>query len=432
MCGLIGMCGDLNQSHEKLTRTLLILDSLRGEDSTGIAAIGKYQGGVKVAKQVGDPFQLFDHKSYDKVFTGFQRAIIGHNRYATTGGVSRNNAHPFENDSLVGVHNGTLRNKHVLADSRNYVVDSENLYHHIEKHGLKDALKIIDGAWTLVWWDKKALTINFLRNKERPLYMCWSKDNKVLFWASEEWMLHVALNKHGMDHQDIFELRVDTHYSLPINDQGVIGKGHIADAPGTYEPKVWTAPVAQLPVVAKKEEPAAATPKKLEGETPVPPQCDTSYLSKRVSCIETVNVAKDKDGCDYINCYDPERPYTEIRLYARPKKPIWDLVGCDIAGSISGWSAAGRIPNTGFYKINPDTVTILVPVDEDEFEAVEQVMGPNGRFISKAEFLKEFPTCDFCNTDLVFGDANRFTTGGQCICSSCAKNKDVLPYVNLM
>lgn len=41
MCGLVGVAGEITMASEKVLRTLLILDSLRGEDSTGIASIKK-------------------------------------------------------------------------------------------------------------------------------------------------------------------------------------------------------------------------------------------------------------------------------------------------------------------------------------------------------------------------------------------------------
>ena len=81
---------------EKVLRTLLILDSLRGEDSTGIASIKKVGGDVIVAKSLGDPYQLFDSKSFDRALKASSKAIIGHNRYATTGAILTKNAHPFD------------------------------------------------------------------------------------------------------------------------------------------------------------------------------------------------------------------------------------------------------------------------------------------------------------------------------------------------
>lgn len=427
MCGIVGCAGDLTIGHEKLVRTLLILDSIRGEDSTGVAVIGKWQGNVKIAKQVGDPFQLFDHKSFDNVFTGMQKAIIGHNRYATTGGVSRHNAHPFENPSVVGVHNGTLRSKHLLVDAKNFVVDSENIYHHIDKHGLKDALHYMEGAWALVWWDKEHHTINFLRNKERPLFMAWSKDAKQMFWASEPWMLEAAFMKHQIDAQEIFLFERDVHMSIHIDEKGIMSKPVIRNAPSTYKPPVYVQPVHNVPVNVKKEEPTPVETKKL-GLQVVAPSCETQYLSLKGRSIETLSVGTDEYGGKYVSCFDPDRQYYEIRLYAKPKDPIWDLIGCDIIANPSGWSSIGSTPGKGYYKLSPHDFKICPPKEEEEEESI---LGPTGKKITKSEFEKEYQQCEWCTSPLEFGGNNRFTTSGQCVCHSCSKDPQVLEYVNL-
>lgn len=433
MCGIIGCAGDLNVTHEKAMRTMLILDAVRGEDSTGIAVIGKAMGNVKIAKQVGDPFQLFDHKSFDKAFTGVQKAIIGHNRYATTGSINRQNAHPFENASVVGVHNGTLKSKWRLADAKDYVVDSENIYHHIDKYGLKDALQFMEGAWALVWWDKENGSINFLRNKERPLYMAWSKDVKVLYWASEPWMLYASLGRHNLDHQDIFQLDEDIHYSIQIDDKGIMSKPVQRAAPSTFvaPPPAphynYTKPphIPNNVVEIKKEEPAPATVKKLTEE----PRCDMSYLSEaKPRSIETTDVLTDVHGSKYIPCFDPLEPYKEIRLYAKPRDAIWNLLGCDIIGTITGWNAAGRsgAEGGGYYKVDVHSFKIVAP-DEEE----HTIIGPDGKFLNKEQFEKKYQQCDFCNDNLTFGQANRFTTAGECLCEGCSVDKAVLEVVNL-
>ncbi len=95
MCGLVGCAGILDFASEKAFRNLLILDSLRGEDSTGIASVKKNSEDVTVVKAVGDPFRLFETRRFDKVMAQGNRVLIGHNRYATTGSVSASNAHPF-------------------------------------------------------------------------------------------------------------------------------------------------------------------------------------------------------------------------------------------------------------------------------------------------------------------------------------------------
>ena len=148
ICGLVGAAGVLTGTEEKILTNLLIVDSLRGTDSTGVAVINRVDD-VKVAKAVGNPFELVESRAYTNALVGANKVIIGHNRYGTQGKINRRNAHPFEFDMLVGAHNGTLRSKHKLDDSRNFDVDSENLYHHIDKLGLYSAmehLKVL-GAW---------------------------------------------------------------------------------------------------------------------------------------------------------------------------------------------------------------------------------------------------------------------------------------------
>jgi predicted glutamine amidotransferase len=446
LCGLIGAAGNLVAVHEKAIRTLLILDSLRGEDSTGIACVGKWRDAeVKVAKQVGDPFQLFEHKSFDAAMRSSSRAIIGHNRYATVGGINRQTAHPFENPSIVGVHNGTLRNKHVLADSTHYKVDSENLYHHIHKHGLDDFLRIVDGAYSLVWWDKDEEALNFLRNKERPMWCTHTinqkgdSDNVALFWASEPWMLDVALGKHGISHNEPFPLAEDTLYTLPIGEQGVIGKPVLRKAPGLYVPPVYNRsdivyghgrPLPQQNkqvsnvVVMKKEEPATSEVKKSEtfpGES-----YDRNYLAMRQIKLELLQDAVDVDGADYISCFDAAAPYKEVRLYPRKDDTeVWEHIGGEIYGDISGWTA-GKVPGKGVYKVGVDSFKIIPRA----VVVAVTVKGPTGADLTEEAFYKRYPTCSWCTSPLVFGDANRFSTACEAFCPGCATNKDVLEAVN--
>ena len=137
MCGIVGQAGNLTIKTDAVFKTLLILDALRGIDSTGVAAIAK-DNTDRIVKGVGDPYCLFDNRRYNEVMSRANHILIGHNRYATQGSVSRKNAHPFEFTELIGVHNGTLKSKHKLLDSRNFDVDSENLYHHMNEKGLDD------------------------------------------------------------------------------------------------------------------------------------------------------------------------------------------------------------------------------------------------------------------------------------------------------
>ena len=209
MCGVVGIAGNLFAREELTMKRLLLLDSLRGMDSTGIAAVRMGGMKVEIAKRATHCFNLYDSKQFIDALNGNTSiAFIGHNRAATSGLIKDVNAHPFQIEHITGVHNGTLedKDKKMLEDwlGESYNVDSEALFAAIAKFGVKEVIPKLHkgrdhykGAWSLVWWNSKEKTLNFLRNEHRPLWYCYSDDFKQIFWASEFWMLDVALQKSG-------------------------------------------------------------------------------------------------------------------------------------------------------------------------------------------------------------------------------------------
>ena len=242
MCGVVGIAGNLFAREELTMKRLLLLDSLRGMDSTGLAAVRMGGTKVEIAKQATHCFNLYDRKSFiDALNSNTSLAFIGHNRAATSGLVRDANAHPFQIEHITGVHNGTLedKDKKMLEDwiGEKFNVDSEALFAAIAKFGVKEVIPKLTkgrdhykGAWSLVWWDSNEKTLNFLRNEHRPLWYCYSEDFKQIFWASEFWMLDVALQKAGTytlfkkesekspgKSFRFFQTEADVHYSVDVD-----------------------------------------------------------------------------------------------------------------------------------------------------------------------------------------------------------------------
>jgi glucosamine 6-phosphate synthetase-like amidotransferase/phosphosugar isomerase protein len=209
ICGIVGIAGNLFAREELTMKRLLLVDSLRGMDSTGMAAVRTGGLNVYVAKKATHCFNLFDTKTFNDALNGTgSLAFIGHNRSATVGGIKDVNAHPFQIGHITGVHNGTLEDsdKALLEKlvGEKFNTDSEALFAAIEKLGAKEVIPQLQkgrdslkGAWSLVWWDTKDRTLNFLRNEHRPMWYCYSEDFKQIFWASEFWMLDAVLQKAG-------------------------------------------------------------------------------------------------------------------------------------------------------------------------------------------------------------------------------------------
>lgn len=198
MCGHVGTAGALTHKDEGLMKRLLIFDYFRGTDSTGVAAVRKNKE-IHVAKIASHPVDLFDTKSYEKAMSGYaSKVFIGHNRAATRGKVTAVNAHPFHYDGVVGAHNGTLTPASKLAlekaTEEEFGTDSEAIFACISKFGIEETVKMLDGAWALVWYDQNDDTVNFLRNKERPFWLAYSEDNDQVFWTSEYKILDISID----------------------------------------------------------------------------------------------------------------------------------------------------------------------------------------------------------------------------------------------
>lgn len=239
MCGIVGVCGKILNKEEVVFKTLLCLDTIRGPDSTGVLAVSE-NSVSDIFKKVGTPWGCFGEKGFNNIFKFNNVLLLGHNRMATVGNVTAKNAHPFDVGDIIGVHNGTIKQEHKLDDHEYFDVDSETVLHNFAKNGTVNTCKILDGAYAVVFYDKRDHSVHMLRNKERPLYYVYSKDMKTLFWASENWMLHIATARGGVEIGEIVELpeMTEKFFQLPKQPPGK---------------------VAQLPemseIVLKKEEP---------------------------------------------------------------------------------------------------------------------------------------------------------------------------------
>jgi hypothetical protein len=214
MCGIVGMAGTLGIKHERAFAELLIMNQLRGFDSVGIAKVG-YNRVPEVAKSIDNPVDFVTSPDYVKCLKGTNRVLIGHNRAATMGKVVVENAHPFSHNHITGVHNGTLTYRRDLEDWQAFSVDSDNLFYHMAAKGVKDLWVKIWGAAAIVWWDSKEESVNLLRNKERPLFLAYDKEHKVVMWASEFYMLQAVCWRNSIEIDKApFSLDVDKLYSV--------------------------------------------------------------------------------------------------------------------------------------------------------------------------------------------------------------------------
>lgn len=204
MCGLVGIAGDIRADHAKMFRNMLLFDIVRGFDSTGVALVPLHEDKpIVIEKELGSPTHLWEwHQSEIMDYRGIPDAlaccIIGHNRAATVGKVTVDNAHPFQYGNITGAHNGSLSHWKDLEGYAELDVDSKAVFNTIDLKGIDHTWKSFFGAAALTWWNEEESTVNLIRNSQRPLFVGWAKSTSTIFWASEEWMISVAAAKAGI------------------------------------------------------------------------------------------------------------------------------------------------------------------------------------------------------------------------------------------
>ena len=205
MCGIVGFITTETKVGEpdraKFLKQALIIDTLRGDDSTGMFLVGhepKFKDGTPYwFKQLGTGGEFVECKEYweSAYDVSPYRAAVGHNRAATVGSVDADSAHPFQEGPITLVHNGTLTTTMGLPDPmaglRGITVDSHAICHNLANHPVEDVIAALHGAFALVWHDARDDSMNIIRNDQRPLHFGMGQHGKSLFFMSEGGMLHL-------------------------------------------------------------------------------------------------------------------------------------------------------------------------------------------------------------------------------------------------
>lgn len=232
MCGIWGMYGKPRTvQHDKFLKEAAVTGTLRGAHATGVFHVyynnKLWQETFSVLGKDAVPGHDFVDGKIAKDLLNSRvnsLAIVGHNRYATGGGMDAEHAHPFRVNNITLVHNGVLDNAASLRYDHKFErssgVDSEVVAQLLAAMPAKEALEKLEGAYALVWHDDKENVIRFARNSERPMHFADCGD--VVLFGSELGMLTWLADRNSLKVKDTSELPVGTLLTLQQSEAGVL------------------------------------------------------------------------------------------------------------------------------------------------------------------------------------------------------------------
>lgn len=331
MCGIVGIINGMSArkadfTYPKLVEQAMICNSVRGDDSTGILQYDKKKLYIHRKAVAGWEF------AKDEMVTGFIRDAdtsnftLVHNRAATAGFITDEQAHPFtitkdDGNLLAGVHNGTLTG----WDAKTYGVDSEWALAQIAEKG-DDAFSEFVGAFAFVWYDQSSPNIlNMARNTERPMYVGYVKDTLRAVFGSEPDMLAWLCRRNGIVLEpDIIDLTPGRRYSFDINNprnftstpislhvpaHSKYDAGWSYPKSAAYEPSKWSKEGYLKGIVALLSKPAAPT---AAGKALVPLQVPAVKVRMKVQTTVAEEILArqicvlDEEGVFMGDVYDSE------------------------------------------------------------------------------------------------------------------------------
>lgn len=406
MCGIFSVFHNektFNRDVAKLIANLTWVDAIRGHHSTGF--IYEAEGQPDYYKKAISGYDFLQLNFVQKIIDNYHKTpyLIGHNRAATRGEVNHSNAHPFQSDHLVGVHNGTLTNHHSLSPiGFNHPVDSAHLYAALAKDGTKDTLPRVNGSFNLLWHDNSDNTIHMVKNANRPYTFAKIKGKDILVGASEKDMLKWLIKREHLAIEYCWTPKNNHEYVFLVDDNSniLLEPVEVIEHEAYVPPKVVKSPHQQQNVNKNnKVVNITAGPAKKPVDSP-----DSGIVEFTLNRAEPQDYKDPSTGEKYVI-------YTGHTTKGSVPVMVYNAIRSDgfvLGRKYTGDGYVSRVGDTFKYTIDAYTVKNAVEIEDH---------------VTKDEGLAK---CVQCGQKKPVKDT--ITLAGDVVCLDCCEQHNVMPH----
>ena len=234
---------------EIFTRNLLFNEE-RGKDASGLAVV-KEDGTTEVLKMTIPAADFVHTEGYQSLLNSVDARttlLLGHTRKPTQGSLENNkNNHPIQTGSVIGVHNGHIKNDDELFERcgfpREGEVDSEIIFRMLEPldprklngdylSAARERLHLLRGQYTFIASDQRAPTKLMVLKHLNPLCIHYEKSWNALVFSSRYIFLRKAFGRSVItetlpnDELLIFDAQtIEKHASNPAAQCSLLDAG---------------------------------------------------------------------------------------------------------------------------------------------------------------------------------------------------------------
>lgn len=224
MCAISGFLGKSDKNTARMLQHLSFFGEERGRHSSGIAI---FQDGIKDKDYTG--FMVKDtvagsemykkHAVKSLIQDNNDTIILQHNRWATHGAITQENAHPFVNGEWLFTHNGVISNFNELqkANDTKFQVDSQIIGHLLNKYQSKERVfsKKLRGSFVIPFINRRKPFELYIMVHDNPVSVATKYDGSQLFYASLGDYLEDSLLLNDIDDEyEVFKLKDNTLYQF--------------------------------------------------------------------------------------------------------------------------------------------------------------------------------------------------------------------------